>query len=136
MDLDEARAFVRGNHRGVLATYRADGRPQLSPVLAATDDAGNIIVSSRETAYKVRNLRRDPRVSYCGFEDSFFGQWTQIDGTADIVSLPEAMDGLIAYYRATAGEHPDWNHSRAAKERERRVLVVHRRERAGPNRSG
>ncbi|HEX5493441.1 MAG TPA: PPOX class F420-dependent oxidoreductase [Mycobacteriales bacterium] len=136
MDLAEARAFVRGNHWGVLATYRADGRPQLSPVTASTDGAGNIIVSSRETAFKVRNLRRDPRASYCGFTEAFFGPWTQVDGTASIVSLPEAMDGLVAYYRSVSGEHPDWDDYRAAMERERRVLVVITPERAGPNRSG
>lgn len=136
MDLSEARAFVRDNHRGVLATYRADGRPQLSPVTASVNDAGDIVVSSREAAYKVRNLRRDPRVSYCGFENSFFGHWIQLDGTASIVSLPEAMDGLVAYYRSVSGEHPDWDDYRAAMERERRVLVVITPERAGPNRSG
>lgn len=136
MDLADARAFVRDNHWGVLATYREDGRPQLSPVVAAVDDAGNLVVSSRETAYKVRNLRRDPRVSYCGFQNSFFGPWTQVDGTARIVSLPEAMEGLISYYRSISGEHPDWDEYRAAMERERRVLIVVTPERAGPTRSG
>lgn len=136
MDLTEARAFVRDHHRGVLATFRADGRPQLSPVTASVDGAGRVVVSSREPAYKVRNLRRDPRVSYCAFTDAFFGQWAQIEGTAEIVSLPEAMDGLIAYYRSVAGEHPNWDDYRAAMERERRVLVVITPDRAGPNRSG
>ncbi|HEY9391353.1 MAG TPA: PPOX class F420-dependent oxidoreductase [Mycobacteriales bacterium] len=136
MDLADARAFVRDHHRGVLTTFRTDGRPQLSPVLATVDEMGRLVVSSRETAYKVRNLRRDPRVSYCGFEDAFFGRWTQVDGTAEVVSLPEAMDGLVAYYRSVAGEHPDWDDYRAAMRAERRVLVVITPERAGPNRSG
>jgi PPOX class probable F420-dependent enzyme len=136
MDLADARAFVRANHRGVLATYRQDGRPQLSPVTAGVNDAGELVISSRETAYKVRNLRRDPRASYCGFPDAFFGSWVQVDGTARIVSLPEAMDGLVAYYRAIAGEHPDWDEYREAMRRERRVLVLITPERAGPTRSG
>lgn len=136
MDLADARAFVRDHHRGVLATYRSDGRPQLSPVTASLDDAGHVVVSSREPAYKVRNLRRDPRASYCGFTDAFFGRWVQVEGTARIVSLPEAMDGLVAYYRSVSGEHPDWDDYRAAMERDRRVLIVITPERAGPNRSG
>ena len=67
MDLDAARDFVRANHRGVLMTYRSDGSPQLSPITAGVDADGRIVVSSRETAYKVRNIRRDPRVSLCAF---------------------------------------------------------------------
>lgn len=136
MELDEARAFVRDNHWGVLATYRKDGRPQLSPVDATLDAAGRLVISSREPAYKVRNLRRDPRASYCGFTNNFFGNWVQVDGTATIVSLPEAMDGLVDYYRSISGEHPDWDDYRAAMLRDRRVLIVITPERAGPDRSG
>lgn len=136
MDVAEALAFVRTNPRGVLVTHRADGRPQMSPVLATPDEQGNLLVSSREPAYKVRNVRRDARVSYCGVQESFFGPWVQIDGTASVVSLPAAMDGLIAYYRSVSGEHPDWDDYRAAMQRERRVLMVITPERAGPNHSG
>ncbi len=136
MDIDEARSFLGQNHRGVLATYRSDGSPQLSPVAAGVDDIGRVVISSRETAYKVKNLRRRPRASYCGFEDGFFGPWVQVDGTATIVSLPHAMDGLVAYYRQAVGEHPDWDEYRAAMEREQRCLIAMDVERAGPNRSG
>jgi PPOX class probable F420-dependent enzyme len=136
MDLDEARAFVREHHRGVLATSHPDGRPQLSPVLAGVDDAGRLMISSRETAYKVRNLRRDPRATYCGFTEGFFGPWVQIEGPAEIVSLPEAMDGLVAYQRALSGEHPDWDDYREAMRRERRVLIAITVQRAGPDRQG
>jgi PPOX class probable F420-dependent enzyme len=136
VDVDEAREFVSSNHRGVLITRRSDGSPQTSPVLATVDDAGRIVVSSRETAYKVKNLRRDPRVSYTAFGDGFFGQWAQIDGTAEIISLPAAMDALVAYYRSSVGEHPDWAEYRAAMENERRVIIAITPERAGPNVSG
>jgi PPOX class probable F420-dependent enzyme len=136
MDLDEARGFVREHHRGVLATSHPDGRPQLSPVLAGVDNAGRVMISSRETAYKVRNLRRDPRATYCGFTEGFFGPWVQIEGPAEIVSLPDAMDGLVAYQRALSGEHPDWDEYREAMQRERRVLIVITVERAGPDRRG
>jgi PPOX class probable F420-dependent enzyme len=136
MDLDEARQFIRANHRTILATFRADGRPQLSPVAVAVDGAGRAAVSSRETAFKVKNLRRDPRASLCVVSDAWYGEWIQVDGTASIVSLPEAMDPLIDYYRSVAGEHPDWDDYRAAMERERRVLVRIELERAGPDRQG
>lgn len=136
MDIEEAREFVRRRHRGVLATRRVDGWPQLSPILAGVDEEGKIIISTRETALKARNLRRDPRASLCMTTDGFFGSWVQIDGTASIQLLPEAMEGLVDYYRGVVGEHPDWNDYRQAMERDRRVLVRITIERAGPDRAG
>src|SRR2546429_9894402 len=137
MDLDEARALLRDQHRGVLATWRSDGTPQLSPVTAGVDDDGYVVISSRQTAYKVRNLRRDPRAYLCVFPDSFFGgRWVQIDGTATVIDLPEAMEPLVGYYRRIAGEHPDWADYRAAMGRDRRVLVRLEITRAGPDRFG
>jgi PPOX class probable F420-dependent enzyme len=136
MELGEARAFLRDHHRGVMATYRRSGWPQMSPILIGLDEAGRAIVSSRETAYKVRNLRRDPRVSVCVFTDQFFGEWIQIYGRAAILSLPEAMEPLVAYYRTVAGEHPDWDDYRAAMVREKRVLIRITLEQAGPDRRG
>ena len=136
MDLDEARAVLRDQHRAVLATLRRDGTPQLSPVLVGVDAEGRAVISTREPAYKVRNLRRDPRAWLCVLPDGFFGRWIQVDGTAEVVSLPDAMDGLIDYYRRTAGEHPDWDDYRAAMTRERRVLVRLTLATAGPTVSG
>ena len=136
MDLDDARRFVETHHRAVLVTSRADGRPQLSPVAAAVDDAGRVIVSSRETAFKVRNLRRDPKASLCVVNDTWWGEWIQIDGEATVVSLPDAMELLVDYYRRVAGEHPDWDDYRAAMARENRVLIRIDVERAGPDRRG
>jgi PPOX class probable F420-dependent enzyme len=135
MDVSEALEFAGGNHRAVLATRRRDGSPQLSPVACAAKD-GRIVVSSRETAIKVKNLRRDPRASLCIMNNGFYGAWVQVDGPAEIVSLPQAMDGLVEYYRQIAGEHPDWDDYRAAMEREQRVLICVAPERAGPNVSG
>ena len=136
MNLDEARQFLRENHRAILSTFRADGRPQLSPVAVGVDAEGRAVVSSRETAFKVKNLRRDPRASVCAVSDSWYGPWLQAEGTASIVSLPEAMEALVDYYRSLAGEHPDWDDYRAAMERERRVVVRIELERAGPDRQG
>jgi PPOX class probable F420-dependent enzyme len=136
MDLDEARSHIRDNSHAVLATLRQDGSPQLSPVTAAVDDAGRVIVSSRETAYKVRNLRRTGRGWLCVFSDRFYGPWVQVEGTVSVVSLPEAMEPLIDYYRRLSGEHPDWDDYRAAMEREQRCLLRFELTRAGPDRSG
>jgi PPOX class probable F420-dependent enzyme len=136
VELDTAREFLRTHHRAVMVTTRADGTPQLSPVTVGVDDAGHAVVSTRETAVKVRNLRRDPRAWLCVFTDAFFGDWVQVEGTATIVSLPEAMDGLVDYYRRISGEHPDWDDYRAAMERDRRVLVRLGLTRVGPDVSG
>ncbi len=136
MDLDAARAFVRSHGHAVLATSRQDGTPQLSPVVAVVDDEGRLVVSSRETAYKTKNVRRTPRAWLCVLSDGFFGDWVQVEGTVEVVSLPEAMDLLVDYYRRARGEHPDWDDYRAAMERERRVLLRLTVAAAGPDRSG
>jgi PPOX class probable F420-dependent enzyme len=136
MDLGKARAFIKENHRAVMMTYRQDGRPQLSPVAAGLDAEGRVVVSTRETAYKTRNLRRDPRVSLCVFMEKFYGDWIQIDGTTEVLSLPEALEPLVDYYKRTWGEHPDWAEYREAMVKEKRVLLVITLERAGPDRSG
>ncbi len=133
MNLDDARAFLRDNHRGVLATRSAGDRIQQSPVLVNVDGEGRAIISSRETAYKVRNLRRDPRAQACVFTERFFGQWLFIDGTTEVLSLPEAMDPLIDYYKRFPDDNPDWDDYRARMERERRVLIRIEIERAGPD---
>src|SRR3712207_2788496 len=99
MEADQVREFVRRNHRAVAATRRADGSPQMSPVTVGVGDGGQLVVSTRETAYKAKNLRRDPRISLCVMNDAFFGDWISVDGTAEIVSLPDAMEPLVEYYR-------------------------------------
>lgn len=136
MDLDVAREHVRNHSRAVLATTRGDGTPQLSPVGATVDAEGRVVVSSRETAFKVKNLRRDPRAWLCVFPDAFYGTWVQVEGDVEIVSLPEAMEPLVDYYRRIAGEHPDWDDYRAAMAREQRCLIRVSLTRAGPDRAG
>ena len=137
MEISEAVEFVRHNHRGVLAVTRADGKPQMSPVSGTVNPDGLLVVSSRETAYKVRSLQARPYAAYCGFADQFFGKpWVQIEGPARIVTLPDAMEPLVDYYRSISGEHPDWDDYRAAMERDRRVLIVITPERVGPTVQG
>ena len=136
MNIDEAIGYVRSHHNAVLATLKQDGSPQLSPDTAGVDAEGRVVISTRQTAYKVRHVRRDPRVWLCVFPDGFYGRWVQLEGTADIVELPEAMDGLIGYYRDISGEHPDWDDYRAAMERDQRLLLRIAVEKAGPTVSG
>lgn len=133
---DEARDFIRDNSRAVLATFRRDGGVQMSPVAAVIDDEGFAVVSSRETAMKVRNLRRDPRATLCVFTERFYGPWHYVEGEARLVSLPDAMEGLVDYYRRAAGDHPDWDDYRAAMVRDQRLLIRIDIRRSGPTVSG
>jgi PPOX class probable F420-dependent enzyme len=136
MELSKALDFIKENPRAVLATRRRDGAPQMTPIVAAADDEGRLLISTRETAMKAKNLRRDPRVSLCFLPNEFFGGQVQVDGTAEVVSLPEAMELLVDYYRSLSGEHPDWDDYRAAMERDQRLIVRVTIERAGPDRAG
>jgi PPOX class probable F420-dependent enzyme len=136
VDLEEAREFMRDNHRAVLATRRSGGGIQQSPVLVNVDGEGRGIISSRETAYKTRNLRRDPWAQLCVVTDRFFGRWIYVEGQAEVISLPEAMDLLIDYYQRFPGPNPDWDDYRERMRRERRVLLRVALERAGPDRQG
>jgi PPOX class probable F420-dependent enzyme len=136
MQADEARKFIAAHNRAVLATRRTDGEPQLSPVLCTLDDEGRVIISTRETAMKTKNVRRDPRAALCVFSDAFFGPWAQVEGQAEVISLPDAMDLLVDYYRRISGEHSDWADYRAAMVRDRRVIIRLSITRTGPTTSG
>jgi PPOX class probable F420-dependent enzyme len=135
MDAQSALSIVSTQHRAVLATLRRDGTPQMTPVTVGVDD-GRVVISTRQTAYKVRNVRRNPRVYLCVFPDEFFGPWIQIDGTAEILELPDAMDMLVEYYRRIRGEHPDWDEYREAMRREQRVIMRINISRVGPSLRG
>ena len=119
-----------------MLTYRGDGAAQMSPVACGVDAEGFVVVSTRETALKAKNARRDPRVSLCVLSNGFYGEWIQVDGEATVVSLPDAMEMLVSYYRSISGEHPDWDEYRAAMETDQRVMVRIALTRAGPDRSG
>jgi PPOX class probable F420-dependent enzyme len=123
MEISEALDYVRANHHAVLATTKRDGTPQLTPVTVGVDDGGRVVLSTRESLAKVRNLRRDPRASLCVFPDRFYGTWVTVNGEAEIVSLPDALEPLVEYYRGISGEHPDWDDYRAAMVRDERCLV-------------
>lgn len=136
MELERAREFTRRHHRAVLATRTQDGGIQQSLVLVGVDEEGRFAVSSREQAYKTRNLRRDNRAQLCIFTDSFFGEWIFVEGDAEVLPLPEAMEPLVDYFRAVAGDHDNWDEYRQSMRDERRVLIRVAPRRAGPDRQG
>ena len=137
MEIATVLEFARTNHQAVLHTFRADGGPQLSPITVGVDSAGEaLVISTRETAVKTKNLMRDPRASVCLFQDRWVGDWYVASGQAEIVHLPEALDLLVDYYRGIRGEHPDWEEYRAAMVEQQRVVLFLRPDHVGPTISG
>jgi PPOX class probable F420-dependent enzyme len=136
MDIAHAQQFLREHENAVLATWRRDGRLHMSPVTVGLDGAGRAIISSQETTAKVRNLRRDPRAALCVFVEAFRGPWIQMAGTAEVVTVPDALEPLVDYYHRLAREHPDWDDYRRAMMADRRALIRITIERAGPDRQG
>ncbi|MFJ6195420.1 PPOX class F420-dependent oxidoreductase [Micromonospora sp. NPDC092111] len=114
VDRDALIEFVRPRHRVILMTTRADGRPQSSPVACGVDAAGRLVISTYPERAKVTNIRRDPRVSACVLSDDWDGPWVQVDGVAEVLDLPDALEPLVEYFRSISGEHPDWDEYRAA----------------------
>jgi PPOX class probable F420-dependent enzyme len=133
---EAALDFIRRHHRGVLATYRRDGQVQLSPVLAGVDAASRVVISTRDGAMKTLNLGRNPRASLCALSERFFGAWYSVEGNVEILTLADALEPLVDYYREVAGEHPDWKDYRDAMVREQRVLLRITVDRSGPTTQG
>ncbi|MFG3708604.1 PPOX class F420-dependent oxidoreductase [Micromonospora sp. NPDC047670] len=123
VDRAELVEFLRPRHRVVLMTTRADGRPQSSPVSAGVDAEGRLVISTYPERAKVSNIRRDPRVSACVLSDDWNGPWVHLDGTAEVLDLPEGLEPLVEYFRCISGEHPDWDEYRAAMVRQGKSLI-------------
>jgi PPOX class probable F420-dependent enzyme len=123
VDRDALLDFLRPRHHAVLLTTRADGRPQASPVTCGIDDAGRLVVSTYPDRAKAVNARRDPRASACVLSDDWNGPWVQLDGTAEVLDLPEALEPLVEYFRCISGEHPDWDEYRRAMREQGKSLI-------------
>ena len=136
VELAELLNFVRPRHHLLLATTRADGRPQLSPVTGGVDQHGRIVISSYPSRAKVHNAERNAQVSVCVLSDDFDGPWVQLDGDAEVLHMPEAEDGLVDYFRCIAGEHPDWDEYRAAMRLQDKSLIRITPTRWGPVATG
>ncbi|HEX2075711.1 MAG TPA: PPOX class F420-dependent oxidoreductase [Geodermatophilus sp.] len=133
---EELLDFLRPRHRAVLLTRRGDGGPQLSPVTCGVDGQGRVVVSTYPSRAKVVNARRDPAVSLCVLSDDWDGPWVQVDGGAEVLDLPDALEPLVDYYRSISGEHPDWDEYRAAMARQGKSLLRIAIERWGPVATG
>jgi PPOX class probable F420-dependent enzyme len=115
--------FVRPRHHAILMTTRSDGDPQLSPVACGLDTEGRIVISTYPARAKAANIRRDPRVSVCVLSDDWNDAWVQVDGTAEVLDLPDALEPLVEYFRVISGEHPDWDEYREAMQRQGKCLI-------------
>jgi PPOX class probable F420-dependent enzyme len=124
--------FIRPRHNAILSTERADGSSQMSPVTMGVDPQGTVLVASYPERAKVHNLRRRPRADVCVLSDNFGGEWVQVSGPAFVVDLPEALEGLVTYFRSISGEHPDWSEYRQAMVDQGKVLIRVVPEKWGP----
>ncbi len=136
VSLDELLDFVRPRHHAILLTRRSDGSPQGSPLTCGVDDSGRIVVSTYPERAKTRNAKRDPRVSLIVLSDDWNGPWVQIDGTAEVLDVPDSVEPLVEYYRNIVGEHPDWDEYRAAMVKQGKSLIRVTPERWGPVATG
>lgn len=114
VELDELLDFVRPRHHMVLLTERADGSPQASPVSGGVDESGRIVIATYPDRAKTRNLRARPHASVLVLSDEWNDAWVQVDGDAEVLDVPEALDAFVEYFRSISGEHPDWAEYRQA----------------------
>ena len=132
VDRDQLLEFVRPRHHATLVTRRSDGMPQMSPVTCGLDTEGRIVVSTYPQRAKARNVRRDERVSLVVHSDDWDGPYVQVDGTAEVLDMPEALEPLVEYFRCISGEHPDWDEYRDAMRKQDKSLIRVTPERWGP----
>ena len=119
----ELTEFIRPRHQAVAITTRADGGPQASPVTCGVDEQGRIVIATYPERAKARNARRDQQVSVVVLSDDFGGPWVQVDGRAEVLDVPEAIEPLVDYYRSISGEHPDWDGYRQAMVQQGKSLL-------------
>jgi PPOX class probable F420-dependent enzyme len=120
---DELLDFIRPRPRGVLITWRESGAPQVSPVTLGVDDDGRIVIATYPQRAKSANLRRTPRATVCILSDEFNGAYVQVDGTAEVLDMPDAVESLVDYFRCISGEHSDWDEYRDAMRAQNKSLI-------------
>jgi len=132
VDRDRLLDFVRPRHHATLVTRRANGMPQMSPVTCGVDAEGRIVVSTYPRRAKARNVRKDARVSLVVHSDEWDGPYVQVDGSAEVLDMPDALEPLVEYFRCISGEHPDWDEYRDAMRKQDKSLIRITPERWGP----
>jgi PPOX class probable F420-dependent enzyme len=133
---DELLEFIRPRHRMIVVTTRKDGSPQLSPVSGGVDAEGRIVISTYPQRAKAANARRDPRASVMVLSDDWNDAWVQVDGTAEVIDIPDSVEPLVEYFRVIAGEHSDWDEYRAAMVKQGKSLLRIAVDRWGPIATG
>ena len=133
---EELLEFLRPRHHAILMTTRKDGRPQASPNTCGVDTEGRIVISTYPERAKAYNVRRNPKVSVLMLSDDFGGAWVQVDGTAEVLDLPEALEPLVEYFRVISGEHPNWDEYRQAMRDQGKSLIRVTIDRWGPIATG
>jgi PPOX class probable F420-dependent enzyme len=123
VDLNELLRFIRPRHHMILLTRRRDGGVQASPVSGGVDSSGRIVISTYPQRAKVANLRREADCAVLVLSDDFGGAWVQVDGTAEVLDLPDALEPLVEYFRCISGEHPDWDEYRQAMRDQGKSLI-------------
>ena len=123
VDRDELLEFVRPRHKATLVTTRRNGRPQLSPVTCGVDGEGRVVISTYPSRAKAANLRRDPAATVLIHSDDWDGPFVQLDGTAEVIDLPDSVEPLVDYFRSISGEHPDWDEYRQAMRDQGKSLI-------------
>ncbi|WP_329070068.1 PPOX class F420-dependent oxidoreductase [Amycolatopsis sp. NBC_01480] len=136
VDREALVEFLKTRHHAILSTRRADGSPQLSPLTCGVDDQGRLVVATYPKRAKVVNIRRSPQVSVCVLSDEWNGPWVQLDGTAEVIDLPDAVEPLVDYFRSISGEHPNWDEYREAMRKQGKSLIRVTIDRWGPIATG
>jgi len=136
VSLDDLLEFVRPRHRMLLLTERSDGSAQASPVTGGVDDSGRIVIATYPERAKVRNVRSRPRSGVVVLSEEWNGPWVQVDGDAEVLDVPEALDALVEYFRNISGEHPDWAEYRQAMLDQGKSLIRITPRRWGPVATG
>ena len=136
IDRDGLTDFLRPRHHMILLTWRRDGSAQGSPVTAGVDDEGRIVVATYPERAKAANVARRPQASVIVLSEEFNGPWVQVDGDAELIALPDAVEPLVDYFRAISGEHPDWAEYRQAMVDQGKALIRITPTRWGPVATG
>lgn len=127
MRIDEALAAARANHQSVLATLRADGRPQLSNVVHYADEVGVVRISTTADRAKYVNLTRKPWAAL-KVDGSSFWSYAVLEGDVQLSAVAaepddSTVDELVSLYRGLSGEHPDWADYRRVMVADRRLVI-------------
>jgi PPOX class probable F420-dependent enzyme len=136
VDRDGLTDFLRPRHHMILLTWRRDGGVQGSPVTAGVDDEGRIVVATYPERAKAVNVARRPQASVIVLSEEWGGPWVQVDGDAELITLPDAVEPLVDYFRAISGEHSDWAEYRRAMVDQGKALIRITPTRWGPVATG